>query len=219
MAFVNLFESDFRVRSKVCIVAPGPNGREYTVESRRTFRIVVVSKAVLVPELQRADVWVMTHSDQDWFDDANRRFGGIRVFSREAAERARARVHEPRTLLLVRARGAGSVCGAASSCRADDSIRSDGDRVCIAAHLRLWRRRSPALRRGYVGGRVLRWPVESAAVSRRHVAGRGPVRAIGPSARGREAVQGLDTQSYQAGSAPVLAGVSTTPGAYGWSSR
>ena len=47
---------------------------------------MVVSKAVLVPELQRADVWVMTRSDQDWFDDANRRFGGIRVFSREAAE-------------------------------------------------------------------------------------------------------------------------------------
>ena len=91
MAFVDLFESDFRVRSKVCIVAPGPNGREYYRRIPDDFQIVVVSKAVLVPELQRADVWVMTRSDQDWFDDASRRFAGIRVFSREAAER---RAHE-----------------------------------------------------------------------------------------------------------------------------
>jgi len=46
--------------------------------------VVAVSKAVLIPGL-RPSVWVMTHSDQPWFAEANRGFRGVRLFSRDAA--------------------------------------------------------------------------------------------------------------------------------------
>lgn len=83
MTFVDVFKSNFRLARKVCIVAPGPNGRDHYGRIPADFQIVAVSKAVTIP-LIRADVWVMNHGDQPWFNEANARFEGIRVFSRDA---------------------------------------------------------------------------------------------------------------------------------------
>jgi hypothetical protein len=82
--FVDVSESDLRLKRKVCIVAPGPNGRGRYQRIPADFQIVAVSKAVLIPELRPA-IWIMTHSDQPWFAEANRRFRGIRLFSYDAA--------------------------------------------------------------------------------------------------------------------------------------
>ena len=84
MPFVDVTESDLRLGRKVCIVAPGPNGRGHYHRIPGDFQIVAVSKAVLIPDL-RPEIWIMTHSDQPWFAEANRGFHGIRVFSHDAA--------------------------------------------------------------------------------------------------------------------------------------
>jgi hypothetical protein len=82
--FVDVAESDLRLSSKVCIVAPGPNGRGHYERIPADFQVVTVSKAVLIPGLRPA-IWIMTHSDQPWFAEANRSFQGIRLFSYDAA--------------------------------------------------------------------------------------------------------------------------------------
>jgi hypothetical protein len=82
--FVDVTESDLRLGRKVCIVAPGPNGRGHYRRIPPDFQIVAVSKAVLIPDLRPA-IWIMTHGDQPWFAEANRSFHGIRVFSHDAA--------------------------------------------------------------------------------------------------------------------------------------
>ena len=82
--FVDVADSDLRLDRKVCIVAPGPNGRDRYQRIPADFQIVAVSKAVLIPDLRPA-IWIMTHSDQPWFAEANRGFHGIRVFSYDAA--------------------------------------------------------------------------------------------------------------------------------------
>ncbi len=82
--FVDVTESDLRLGRKVCIVAPGPNGRGHYQRIPPDFQIVAVSKAVLIPDLRPA-IWIMTHSDQPWFAAANRSFHGIRLFSYDAA--------------------------------------------------------------------------------------------------------------------------------------
>jgi hypothetical protein len=82
--FVDVSESDLRLERKVCVVAPGPNGRGHYQRIPADFQILAVSKAVLIPDLLPA-IWIMTHSDQPWFPEANRRFHGIRLFSYDAA--------------------------------------------------------------------------------------------------------------------------------------
>jgi hypothetical protein len=82
--FVDVTQADLQLGRRVCIVAPGPNGRGHYHRIPPDFQIVAASKAVLIPELRPA-IWVMTHSDQAWFAEANRRFHGIRLFSYDAA--------------------------------------------------------------------------------------------------------------------------------------
>jgi hypothetical protein len=89
--FVDVSVSDLRLAPKVCIVAPGRNGSDNYRRIPADFQILAVSKAVLVPDLRPA-IWMMTHSDQDWFSEANRNFRGIRIFSRDAALGAAAAV-------------------------------------------------------------------------------------------------------------------------------
>ena len=84
MPFVDVSESGLRLARKVCIAAPGRNGRGHYQRIPADFQIVAVSKAVLIRELRPA-IWMMTHSDQPWFLEANRGFHGIRVFSHDAA--------------------------------------------------------------------------------------------------------------------------------------
>ena len=87
LPFVDVTQSGLRLARKVCIVAPGPNGRGHYRRIPADFQIVAVSKAVLIPDLRPA-IWIMTHSDQPWFAEANRSFRGTRVFSYDAALRA-----------------------------------------------------------------------------------------------------------------------------------
>jgi len=83
----NLFDSDFRLPEKVCILAPGPNGKAHYGRIPPDFCVVALSIAVLIPEV-RAKVWMMNHADQSWFDRAATSFNGICVFG-DAAMRAR----------------------------------------------------------------------------------------------------------------------------------
>src|SRR4051812_42256258 len=82
--FVDIGPSGLRLGRKVCIVAPGPNGRGHYGRISADFQVVAVSKAVFIPGM-RPSVWVMTHGDQPWFAEANRGFRGIRLFSLDAA--------------------------------------------------------------------------------------------------------------------------------------
>src|SRR4051794_19315511 len=81
---VDVNDSDLRLAPRVCIVAPGRNGRGHYQRIPADFQVIAVSKAVLIPDLSPA-IWMMTHSDQAWFPAANRNFRGIRVFSHDAA--------------------------------------------------------------------------------------------------------------------------------------
>lgn len=87
--FRDIFKSDFRLRPKVCVLAPGPNGRGHYGEIPADFQVIAVSKAALVPEVS-AEVWMMNHVEQDWFREANERFEGVRVFKYDAAMKAQA---------------------------------------------------------------------------------------------------------------------------------
>jgi hypothetical protein len=91
--FIDVTESNLRVERKVCIVAPGPNGRGHYHRIPPDFQTITVSKAVLIPELTPA-IWIMTHSDQLWFLDANRHFKGVRLFSLDAAVRVASAIQE-----------------------------------------------------------------------------------------------------------------------------
>jgi hypothetical protein len=82
--FRDIFKSNFRLRSNVCVLAPGPNGRDYYRDIPADFQVVAVSKAALVREV-KADVWMMNHVEQEWFREANEKFEGVRVFKYDAA--------------------------------------------------------------------------------------------------------------------------------------
>lgn len=85
----DIFKSDFRLRRKVCVLAPGPNGRGHYGEIPSDFQVIAVSKAALVREVC-AEVWMMNHVEQEWFREANEEFEGVRVFMYDAALRAQA---------------------------------------------------------------------------------------------------------------------------------
>jgi len=87
MPVVDVFQSDFRLPTKVCVLAPGPNGKGHYSDIPPDFCVIAVSKAVLIPDVS-ADVWMMNHAHQDWFLEANARFDGVRVFSYDAAVQA-----------------------------------------------------------------------------------------------------------------------------------
>src|SRR5262245_19640640 len=82
----NVFESNFELPSKVCVVAPGPQGKGHYASIPKDFAVIAVAKAILIPEVQ-ADVWMMTHSHQDWYAEADAAFAGIRIYSYDAASR------------------------------------------------------------------------------------------------------------------------------------
>ncbi len=84
MPLLNILESDFRLPSKVCILAPGPRGRPHYAEIPDDYLVIALSKAVLIPQVQ-ADIWMMHHTNQDWFDEANAVFDGVCIFKYEPA--------------------------------------------------------------------------------------------------------------------------------------
>ena len=95
MSFIDIFQSDFRLREKVCILAPGPNGREHYREIPAGFQVIAVSKAVFIAEI-RAEIWMMNHIEQNWYDEADNKFEGVRVFMYEAAMKAEPRLADKR---------------------------------------------------------------------------------------------------------------------------
>jgi hypothetical protein len=84
----NIFQSHFRLPPKVCILAPGPNGRDFHSSIPPDYEIIAVSKAILIEEVPRKSVWFMNHADQPWFAEANGRFQGVRLFSIDALGQA-----------------------------------------------------------------------------------------------------------------------------------
>ena len=78
----------------MCVLAPGPQGRFYYDQIPEDCCVIAISKAVLIPEVQ-ADIWVMNHADQDWFEQAYASFEGMRVFRHEAIVEAQAVLGEP----------------------------------------------------------------------------------------------------------------------------
>ena len=85
MSYVNIFESDFRLPHKVCILAPGPNGKGHYGRIPAGFCVIAVSKAVLIPDV-RAEIWMMNHADQPWFGEAAASFDGVCIFGDGAVE-------------------------------------------------------------------------------------------------------------------------------------
>jgi len=85
MFLPDVFEADFELPSnKVCVLAPGPNGRGHQARIPPDFCVIAVAKAILIPGI-KADVWMMTHSHQDWYSQADAAFNGVRIYSYEAA--------------------------------------------------------------------------------------------------------------------------------------
>jgi hypothetical protein len=81
--FVEIFGSGFRLPERVCIVAPGPLGAPYHGAIPTDWCVIAVAKAVLIPGL-RPDIWMMNHSQQDWFAAAAGRFRGTCIFGSQA---------------------------------------------------------------------------------------------------------------------------------------
>jgi hypothetical protein len=86
MQLPDIFASNFQLPSKVCVVAPGPNGKDYYNSIPSDFCVIAVAKAILIPEVH-ADIWMMTHSHQAWYPEADAAFSGVRIYSYDAAMR------------------------------------------------------------------------------------------------------------------------------------
>jgi hypothetical protein len=89
---IDVFRTTFRLAPEVCILAPGPNGKQFYGKIPADFQIIAVSKAVLIPDIADKPIWIMNHCTQDWFDTANAGFRGMRVFSADAMREARGKL-------------------------------------------------------------------------------------------------------------------------------
>jgi len=76
----DIFRSGLSLGEKVCIVAPGPNGKDHYHEIPQDFSIIVVNKGVLIEELN-PNWWVISHTNTDWFQIADKQYTGIRVYN------------------------------------------------------------------------------------------------------------------------------------------
>jgi len=81
-----LFASNLELPPKVCVVAPGPNGKGHYASIPSDFCVIAVAKAILITEVS-ADIWMMTHSHQAWYGEADAAFDGLRIYSYDAAMR------------------------------------------------------------------------------------------------------------------------------------
>jgi hypothetical protein len=97
MASIDVFRSNFRLSPKVCILAPGPNGRGHYHEIPADCDVIAVSKAVLIDDVPKKRAWVMCHGDQSWFEHANIAFRGSRIFSAAALREARDKLNPDET--------------------------------------------------------------------------------------------------------------------------
>lgn len=88
MALVDLYSSSLRLPPRVCILAPGPLGKEHYHRIPTEAFVVAVNKAVLIPEV-KVDLWMINHSDQEWYAHADSLYQGPRLYNQEAALNAR----------------------------------------------------------------------------------------------------------------------------------
>jgi hypothetical protein len=65
-----LLESNVRMPRKVCIVAPGPNARGCYRRIPADAYVICVNKAALIQEV-RPNMWIINHSDVDWYRQAD----------------------------------------------------------------------------------------------------------------------------------------------------
>lgn len=84
MALVDLYSSSLRLPSRVCILAPGPQGQAHYHRIPTDAFVVAVNKAVLIPEV-KADLWMINHSDQEWYAHADSVYRGARLYNQQAA--------------------------------------------------------------------------------------------------------------------------------------
>ena len=75
----DILGSGIDLGNKVCVVAPGPNGLDLYKEIPSDYSIIVVNKAILIEEIN-PDLWVVAHSDNSWFEEANRQYQGLRAY-------------------------------------------------------------------------------------------------------------------------------------------
>jgi hypothetical protein len=76
----NIVNSGFTLGEKVCVVAPGPNGKNHYADIPDDFSIIVVNKAILIEEIN-PDWWVIAHADTSWFHIPDQQYKGVRVYS------------------------------------------------------------------------------------------------------------------------------------------
>ena len=88
MTSIDVFRSDFRLPARVCILAPGPNGRGHYSQIPSDYQVITVSKAVTIGGLPPDTIWMMCHANQPWFEEANAGFRGLRIFGHVALEEA-----------------------------------------------------------------------------------------------------------------------------------
>ena len=83
-----IFDSDFSLPQRLCILAPGPLGRHHYHEIPDGFGVLAVNKAVMIPDVQ-IDYWLVNLYDQAWFEQANAAYDGVRILWREDIDSAR----------------------------------------------------------------------------------------------------------------------------------
>jgi len=87
MALVDLYKSSFRLPPRVCILAPGLRGQEHYHRIPGDAFVIAVNRAVLIPEV-RADLWMINHSEPDWYASGDKAYRGPRLYNHEAAMNA-----------------------------------------------------------------------------------------------------------------------------------
>jgi hypothetical protein len=80
----NLYTSNFKLPSRICIVGPGPNGKAFYDAIPKDAFVIAINKAVMIPDIS-IDVWLINHAHQDWYPEADANYDGKRVYNLRAA--------------------------------------------------------------------------------------------------------------------------------------
>ena len=80
----DLYQSDFQLPNQIYIVGPGPQGKAFYNTIPPEAFVIALNKAVLIPDLS-IDAWLINHTHQLWFPEADATYTGTRIYRREAA--------------------------------------------------------------------------------------------------------------------------------------
>ena len=84
MAIQELFASNLTLGERVCILGPGPNGRDYHHQIPVGFTVLALNKAIFATGVA-IDYWLINHTHQEWFQEADQYWKGSRIYRLEAA--------------------------------------------------------------------------------------------------------------------------------------